>query len=143
MSFVPVSSAATTAASAAALQEHQRKLREEEEQMTGYDGEDLDGWEFKIVRASTRKFKHPRFVRQVCEEEARAGWEMLEKFDDYRIRFKRRVDHRTDDRHRDQDPYRTQIGMTGHMLELSVAGVVIGGLGVVALIAFLVYRMLQ
>jgi len=69
MAFVPISNAATVAA----LNEHQRKLREEEEQMTGYSGEDLEGWEFKIVRTSTRKFENPEFVRRVCEEEAKAG----------------------------------------------------------------------
>ena len=141
MSFVPVSTAATTAATVGALQRHQRELRKEEEQMTGYSGEDLEGWEFKIVRASTRRFKHPEIVRQVCDQETRAGWEMLEKFDDYRIRFKRRVERRTEDAHLGSDPYRTQIGITGNMLELSIAGGVIAGLGLVALIAFLVYLM--
>ena len=77
------------------------------------------------------------------DEEARAGWEMLEKFDDYRIRFKRRVENRTEDRHLGSDPYRTQIGITGNMLEWSIAGGVIAGLGLVALIAFLVYRMVN
>jgi hypothetical protein len=139
MSFVPVSTAATTAA----LNQHQQKLREEEEQMTGYSGKELEGWEFKIVRASTRKFKHPEIVRQVCDEEARAGRQMLEKFDDCRIRFKRRVEHRTEDGHLGSDPYRTQIGITGNMLELSICGGVIAGLSLVALIAFLAYRMMQ
>jgi hypothetical protein len=143
MSFVPVSSAATTAAAAAAQRERLRKLRQEEEQMTGYSGEDLEGWEFKIVRASTRKFKDPDFVRQVCAEEAKAGWEMLEKFDDYRIRFKRRVERRSDDAHLDTDPYRTQVGITGNMLEASVAGAVVVGLGVLALLGFLLFRMAQ
>ena len=121
MSFVPVSSAVTVTAATAGLNEHRRKLRKEEEQMTRYSGEELEGWEFKIVRASTRKFKHPEAVRRLCEEEARSGWEMLEKFDDYRIRFKRRAERRGEDRP-GSDPYRTQIGITGNMLEISIAG---------------------
>ena len=67
--------------------------------MTQYGGEDLDGWEFKIVRSATSKFKSPDYVRRLCEEEARAGWEMVEKFDDHRIRFKRRVERRAEDAH--------------------------------------------
>ena len=139
MSFVPVSSAATTAVAVAGLNAHRRKLREEEEQMTGYSGEDLEGWEFKIVRASTRKFRDPAIVRRVCEEESRAGWEMLEKFDDHRIRFKRKTKHRDGDRHRDIDPYRTYVGMTGSQFELwivaaAIAGVAVFGLGIAVII---------
>lgn len=110
MPFVPVITPSTTAAAAAAAR-RRRMLENEEERMTTYDKEDLEGWEFKIVRASTRKFRHREVVQQLCEEEARAGWEMVEKFDNQRIRFKRRIEHRADDRHREIDPYRTQIGM--------------------------------
>ena len=75
--------------------------------MTKYTADEIEGWEFKIVRASTRKFKDPEFFRKTCEEEARAGWEMLEKFDNNRIRFRRKIEHRDGDLHRDIDPYRT------------------------------------
>ena len=63
----------------------QRQMREEEK-MTGYNKSDLDGWEFKIVRSSFGSFRSPEKIEKLCREEARAGWEMLEKFDDYRIR---------------------------------------------------------
>jgi len=99
MTFIPTTSAATTVAAAAAAAERKRRLQKEEEQMTRYRTEELEGWEFKIVRAATRKFRRPEVLQRVCEEEARAGWEMLEKFDDSRIRFKRRIDHRAEDRH--------------------------------------------
>ena len=111
--------------------------------MTGYGNEDLEGWEFKIVRASTRRFKGPEVVRQLCEEEGKAGWEILEKFDDCRIRFKRRIERRDQDRYQDIDPYRTHIGITTGMMELSIAGAVLGGLALLALIALLVYFLLQ
>ncbi len=146
MTFVPITvatTAATTAVTTAAAANQQRKRQQEEESMTQSGEEELDGWEFKILRAQTRKFKHPDFVRQVCEEEARAGWELLEKFDDYRMRFKRRVEHRAEDRHRTTDPYRTQVGISGPMMELTIAGAVIAGMGLLALAAFLVHLVIH
>ena len=67
-----------------------RRLEREEVEMTKYTADTMKGWEFKIVRAATRKFKDPAIVRQICDEEARSGWELLEKFDDYRMGFKRK-----------------------------------------------------
>jgi hypothetical protein len=142
MTFVPYTAATTAAAAAAAAQERQR-LDQEEELMTPYNGEDLEGWEFKIVRASTRKFRDPEIVRQLCDEESKAGWEMLEKFDDSRIRFKRRIEARSGDQHREIDPYRTLIGMSGTMREWCIAGAVMGVLAVVALIVILLKFLLS
>jgi len=34
-------------------------------------------------------FRDPVVLRQLCEEEAEAGWILLEKLDDHRVRFKR------------------------------------------------------
>jgi hypothetical protein len=138
VTFVPTT-AATTVATAAAAAKVREEMRKEEENLTGYNKEDLEGWEFKIVRAATRKFRDPKIVRQVCDEEARAGWEMLEKFDDYRIRFKRSVEHRANDAYLNTDPYRTQLGITGNRLELTVAAAVILALGVLGLVAFLIF----
>ena len=134
MSFVPVTSAATAATTAAAAAQRRRRLQREEEQMTTYSPEDLDGWEFKIVRANTRRFRSPKAVRQLCAEEAKAGWEMVEKFDDSRIRFKRPVERRAEDAYLDFDPYRTQVGIGGNMLELSIAGGIVLVIGLVLLV---------
>jgi hypothetical protein len=141
MTFIPTTTTATAAAAAAA--QRRRKLQREEEEMTRYQTDELEGWEFKIVRAATPKFRRPEVIQQVCEEEARAGWEMVEKFDDYRIRFKRPTERRADDPHLDIDPYRTQIGISGNRLEWSIAGGVMLGLGVLALIGFLVYSLMR
>jgi hypothetical protein len=141
MTFVPTTAATTAGATAAAAAaaRRRREMQREEEQMTGYSKEDLEGWEFKIVRASTHKFKNPEFVRQVCAEEAKAGWEMLEKFDNQRIRFKRRVDQRAGDAYQHDDPYRTQIGWSEKTRELTIVGAVLIGSGLLALTAFLVF----
>jgi hypothetical protein len=106
--------------------------------MTKYSADEIEGWEFKIVRAATRKFKDPEFFRKTCEEEARAGWEMLEKFDDNRVRFRRKIEHRGDDLHREIDPYRTLVGMSMDQLGFLIAVSVLLGTGVfVAVIAFI------
>lgn len=51
----------------------------------------LAGWEFKIVRADRDLFRNPTVFNQLCKEEAAAGWILLEKLDDHRVRFKRPI----------------------------------------------------
>ncbi|MFB2978505.1 hypothetical protein [Microseira sp. BLCC-F43] len=51
----------------------------------------LLGWEFKIVRANRDLFRNQAILQRLCEEEAEAGWVLLEKLDDRRVRFKRPV----------------------------------------------------
>jgi hypothetical protein len=88
-----------------------KKRQEEEEQnMTRYNAEDLNGWEFKIVHSTFGRFRNSEVIRRLMEEEARNGWEMVEKFDDYRIRFKRRTDKRALNAGSGVDPYRTNYG---------------------------------
>lgn len=115
--------AATAGAGAAAAAA--ARMRKEEEDMTGYNNNDLDGWEFKIVRANTAKFKTHQAIQAVCNDEAKAGWEMVEKFDNYRIRFKRRVDQRKNDQFLDVDPYRTYVGISQGQLAAVIIGVVL------------------
>jgi len=122
------------AAAAAAAAEAKRRRQEEEEVMTAYKNNDLDGWEFKIVRALHRRFKTAESVRQLCAEEAKAGWEMVEKFDDSRIRFKRRIDQRDQDAYHEIDPYRTHIGMTEGVLVILIISISLAALGLIAVI---------
>jgi hypothetical protein len=129
-----MSNGAIIAAMAAAA-----KQRREEEDMTIYGKDELDGWEFKIVRSNTGRFKDYRRVQELCQEEAKAGWEMLEKFDDYRIRFKRRTERRTSDSHLDIDPYRTKVGMG----EGSVAAIIISVIAALILVGILVASMVR
>lgn len=134
MSYVPI---VTTTAGVAAAAAAAKRMRQEEEDMTGYNANDLDGWEFKIVRANTRKFSSREAVRQLCDEEARAGWEMIEKFDDSRIRFKRKIEHRSRDQHLEIDPYRSEVGIgQGKLVTVILAGIILLG-GLILLFATL------
>jgi len=99
----------------AAQQARERRLREEEEEetMTKYTSEDLENhWEFKIVRSETGAFRKPEVFQSLLQEESFAGWELAEKLDNRRVRFKRRRDARRRDAALPPgiDPYRTYYG---------------------------------
>ena len=118
-----MSNGAVAAASAAAARK-KREREAEEEELTKYNADDLEGWEFKIVRAVTGKFKNPETLKRVCEEESRAGWELLEKFDNSRLRFKRRIENRSQDKHLQIDPYRTHVGIGEGKLAFTIVGAI-------------------
>lgn len=87
--------------------------QQEEEDMAEYAQDDLrKDWEFKIVRSDSAVFRKPEVLNRLLEEEAQAGWVLLEKLDDSRIRFKRPRSARSRDAYLppDVDPYRTQYG---------------------------------
>ena len=140
------------------LQQRQEQalLNEEEEQLTPYDSKEtidpmdskatqsktksndprLVGWEFKIVRASSDVFRDSSVLKRLCEEEASAGWIMLEKLDDRRIRFKRPIAMREIIRAEllPIDPYRTNYGHSRSWKPWAIAG---GGLLLLILPAYL------
>jgi hypothetical protein len=108
-----MSAAASGGAAAAAAAERKRKLEEEEQEMTDYEPHELrEGWEFKIIRSMTGAFKHPEKMREILDEEARAGWVLVEKFDNGRLRLKRPASARQKDQLLGTDPYRTFVGYT-------------------------------
>ena len=133
----------------------QALLHEEEEQLTPYDSKEtidpmdsqaqpkpkfndprLVGWEFKIVRASSDVFRDSLVLKRMCEEEASAGWIMLEKLDDRRIRFKRPIAMREVIRADllPIDPYRTTYSNARSWKPWAIAG---GGLLLLVLPAYL------
>lgn len=93
--------------------------------MTAYTNEELaQGVEFKILRANTSVFRKPEVLRQALEEEARAGWELVEKFDDSRLRLKRPASRKQNDANLAIDPYRSVYGIG----QGAVFGIVFGGI---------------
>jgi hypothetical protein len=119
------SAGAAAAAAAAQIQ----ALHEEEERLTSYSPEDLSqGWEFKIVRANTRAFSKPEVLQQVCTEEAESGWQLVEKFDDSRLRFKRPTAARNKSSSTGIDPYRTTYGISPGKLLAIVLAITFGGI---------------
>jgi hypothetical protein len=129
------SAGAATAAAAA------ERMRQEEEEMTRYTDADLkDDWEFKIVRSNTASFKNPETLRQVCEEEARAGWVLLEKFDNQRLRFKRPASARAGDSALvGYDPYRSNYGISALALVMIVLFcALLGATAIIGIVALFV-----
>jgi len=113
---------------AAAAAKKQRQLeKDEEENMTKYNSDDMEKWEFKIVRSDSGAFRKPDVLADLVEDEALAGWEMLEKFDNKRIRFRRPIEARKRDHTLPDfvDPYRTQYGSPSQMIAIAVAVVVL------------------
>jgi hypothetical protein len=105
-----MSAAGSSAAAAAA---RRRLLEEEEQRMTAYEPRDLaEDWEFKILRSMTSAFKNPNKMREILDEEASAGWVLVEKFDNGRLRLKRPASARAKDQLLSVDPYRTYVGYT-------------------------------
>ncbi|MEC4983531.1 MAG: hypothetical protein SAJ37_08845 [Oscillatoria sp. PMC 1068.18] len=98
----------------------------------------LVGWEFKIVRSSRNLFADPAIFSQLCQEEALAGWILLEKLDDRRVRFKRLIAMRDliDTENLPFDPYRSYYGSSSKIITLLMA---IAGILTIALPAFFGY----
>jgi hypothetical protein len=128
-------------ASAAVHAAQQKKKRErEEEEMTRYTDKELtEDFEFKIVRSATGAFKKRETVEQIIAEESMAGWKMVEKFDDNRLRFKRLASAKRNDYNLPPgvDPYRTTYGMTEFGLAMTILGIMGGVGGLIALLIWL------
>jgi hypothetical protein len=119
-----MSTAAGAAAAAAA-----EVQRQEEEEMTPYTPRDLaEDWEFKILRSNFAAFRNQEKLRAVLDEEKRAGWVLVEKFDDQRIRLKRPAGTKLTqgDFADGYDPYRTTVGASQGLVLLTVLGVCVG-----------------
>jgi hypothetical protein len=129
----------TSTAIIAASKKNERE-RKEEEDMTRYNNNNLDGWEFKIVRSFTGSFKSHTDVQKVIEEESKAGWQFLEKFDNYRMRFKRRIEKRSGDQFLDIDPYRTQVGIGSGSLGAVIIAITLFIIGLLVLLAILINK---
>jgi hypothetical protein len=131
----------STAAAAAAAAAAAKRRREEEEHMTPYTPRDLDeNWEFKILRSATDAFKDPAVMQRYLAEEAQAGWTLVEKFDNGRIRLKRPAAARQQDAQCTFDPYRTRVGISEVGLGLLIAGSIIGGLAVLFTVIILLVK---
>ena len=126
------------AAIIAAKKAQERKEQEqlEEEKLTQYNSNDLDKYEFKIVRSTFGKFKNLQTVQQLCTEESKSGWEMVEKFDNNRIRFKRRTEKRSMDAHSDIDPYRTSYGSNTNGMVFVTLSFLLAALGIAVALFF-------
>ncbi|MFM1897473.1 MAG: hypothetical protein RLZZ385_2547 [Pseudomonadota bacterium] len=68
--------------------------------------------EYKIVQSNTPMFASSARLKEIMAQEAKAGWDLVEKLDNYKLRFQRDISHRANDDSLDFDPYRTQVGVS-------------------------------
>lgn len=111
----------------------QRLKEKEEVMMTPYTPEELQqDWEFKILRAQLGEFGNSEKRQDILNEEARAGWQLVEIFDWSRMRLKRPKSAKEHDRELDFDPYRTIAPLRPTALVASVLVILAG----VAILSF-------
>lgn len=68
--------------------------------------------EYKVIQAQTPLFADTAKMQEVLDQESRAGWRLLEKQDNYRIKVQRDISHRDNDADLDFDAYRTTVGVS-------------------------------
>lgn len=91
-------------------------------------GENEGEWEYKIIRTRRNLLANPAVLHRLCQEEAKAGWVLLEKFDDRRVRFKRPVSARVeiDPNSLPFDPYRSTYNIRFNPMRVAIALAIIG-----------------
>jgi hypothetical protein len=72
--------------------------------------------EYKIVQSTTPLFTSAAKIEQVMAEESQAGWRLVEKFDNYKLRLQREISHRANDKNLNFDPYRSQVGVNNALI---------------------------
>jgi hypothetical protein len=117
-----------------------RKMEtDEEEAMTQYSRDELEkDWEFKIVRSTFGAFRNTDVLNSLLEDESLAGWDMVEKFDNYRVRLKRPRSARAKDvmLPGNYNPYRTQFDAFGRRGALVVGVLIALGLLLLGFVLF-------
>ncbi len=68
--------------------------------------------EYKIIQSQTPMFTDTAKMHEVLEQEAKAGWRLLEKEDNYRLKLQRDISNRANDADLDFDAYRTTVGVS-------------------------------
>jgi hypothetical protein len=72
--------------------------------------------EYKVVQSTTPYFTKSQNIALVMAEEEKAGWRLLEKCDNYKLRLQRDISHRANDKNLSIDPYRTQVGVNNALV---------------------------
>ena len=90
--------------------------------------------EYKVVQAQTPLFSDTGKMHEILEQEAQAGWQLLEKEDNFKIRLQRDISHRENDKNLDFDAYRSTVGVSA-ILTYGVTALLT--LGIVSVILYL------
>lgn len=91
--------------------------------------------EYKVIQAQTPLFSDTAKMHEVLKQEARAGWQLLEKEDNYRIKLQRNISHRDNDKNLDFDAYRSTVGVSSMVTYGATAVVTIAIVSVILYLA--------
>ena len=87
--------------------------------------------EYKVIQAQTPLFASTPKMHEILEEEAQAGWRLLEKEDNYRLKLLRETSHRENDKNLGIDPYRTTVGVSSVVTYGATAAITIAIVSVI------------
>ncbi|MGB4246846.1 MAG: hypothetical protein WBJ75_03915 [Pseudohongiellaceae bacterium] len=82
--------------------------------------------EYKVVQSTTPLFATSKKIDEIMAEESKAGWQLVEKFDNYKMRLQRDVSHRGNDKNLAFDAYRSQVGVNNFIVYGITAAVTVG-----------------
>lgn len=82
--------------------------------------------EFKVLHSTTPMFANAKKIEEVMAQEAQAGWQLLEKLDNYKLRLQRNISHRSKDQNLGFDAYRSQVGVNNMIVYSITAAVTLG-----------------
>ena len=68
--------------------------------------------EYKVIQSQTPMFGDTAKMHEILDEEAKAGWRLLAKEDNYRLKLQRDISNRANDAGLDLDAYRTTVGVS-------------------------------
>lgn len=91
--------------------------------------------EYKVIQAQTPLFASTPKMHEILEEEAQAGWNLLEKEDNYRLKLQRETSHRENDNKLSIDPYRTTVGVSSMVTYGATAAITIAVVSVILYLA--------
>lgn len=83
----------------------------------------VENKEYKVLTSNTPAFSSREKMQRILEEEAQAGWRLVEKYDNFKIRVERDVSARENDANCPFDPYRTTVGVNSAVY-MGIAAVV-------------------
>jgi hypothetical protein len=118
-----------------------KKKRQEEQELSIYSAQDLQqDWEFKILRSPAGVFAKRKKVDQAVADESLAGWVLVEKLDDNRLRFKRPASAKQNDYLLPEhiNPYRTELKINIVGFVFTMFGMVAGIVALVGILLWLI-----
>lgn len=91
--------------------------------------------EYKIIQSQTPMFSSSASMHKLLDEEAKAGWRLLEKEDNYRIKLQRDISNRENDANLDFDAYRSSVGVSSVVTYGLTAAMTVGIVSVILYLA--------